>query len=290
MTGHSPTHRAPYSTASRPASLGGLPSTLPYLIFSLLHSARHLPSSASWVPHCTSQSSSKHHRHGPTGLRTHDSRRCCCRCCYCSRRCPSRSCSSMQPSSSLSLSLPLPLPLLLSLPALLTLPAFMPLSDISHFRLCSLHSHSSLTIAHSLPYGADRIQRDRSRSRRRSRSPRRERRRSYDSRSRSRSRDDYRRNDRRSRSPINGAPASAAYPSSAYPADRGAASAPAARNFEDRSGARDNSNNNNTNNNMMHNVREQSQQDRRVYVGNLSYDVKWHHLKDFMRQGKPSNL
>jgi hypothetical protein len=23
----------------------------------------------------------------------------------------------------------------------------------------------------------------------------------------------------------------------------------------------------------------------RVYVGNLSYDVKWHHLKDFMRSG-----
>jgi len=36
---------------------------------------------------------------------------------------------------------------------------------------------------------------------------------------------------------------------------------------------------------MMSNVRENSQQDRRVYVGNLSYDVKWHHLKDFMRQG-----
>ena len=35
----------------------------------------------------------------------------------------------------------------------------------------------------------------------------------------------------------------------------------------------------------MNNVRESSQQDRRVYVGNLSYDVKWHHLKDFMRQG-----
>lgn len=35
----------------------------------------------------------------------------------------------------------------------------------------------------------------------------------------------------------------------------------------------------------MQNVRETSQQDRRVYVGNLSYDVKWHHLKDFMRQG-----
>lgn len=37
---------------------------------------------------------------------------------------------------------------------------------------------------------------------------------------------------------------------------------------------------------MMASLRESSQQDRRVYVGNLSYDVKWHHLKDFMRQGK----
>lgn len=35
----------------------------------------------------------------------------------------------------------------------------------------------------------------------------------------------------------------------------------------------------------MQSVRESSQQDRRVYVGNLAYDVKWHHLKDFMRQG-----
>ena len=35
----------------------------------------------------------------------------------------------------------------------------------------------------------------------------------------------------------------------------------------------------------MNSVRESSQQERRVYVGNLSYDVKWHHLKDFMRQG-----
>ena len=35
----------------------------------------------------------------------------------------------------------------------------------------------------------------------------------------------------------------------------------------------------------MANLRDNSQQDRRVYVGNLSYDVKWHHLKDFMRQG-----
>lgn len=29
-----------------------------------------------------------------------------------------------------------------------------------------------------------------------------------------------------------------------------------------------------------------TQQDRRVYVGNLSYDVKWHHLKDHMKMGK----
>jgi RNA recognition motif-containing protein len=36
---------------------------------------------------------------------------------------------------------------------------------------------------------------------------------------------------------------------------------------------------------MMQTIRDSSQQDRRVYVGNLSYDVKWHHLKDFMRQG-----
>ena len=36
----------------------------------------------------------------------------------------------------------------------------------------------------------------------------------------------------------------------------------------------------------MANVRDSSQQERRVYVGNLSYDVKWHHLKDFMREGE----
>ena len=35
----------------------------------------------------------------------------------------------------------------------------------------------------------------------------------------------------------------------------------------------------------MQSVRDSSQQDRRVYVGNLSYDVKWHTLKDFMRTG-----
>jgi hypothetical protein len=41
---------------------------------------------------------------------------------------------------------------------------------------------------------------------------------------------------------------------------------------------------------MMASLRDNSQQDRRVYVGNLSYDVKWHHLKDFMRQGHASPL
>lgn len=30
---------------------------------------------------------------------------------------------------------------------------------------------------------------------------------------------------------------------------------------------------------------ENSSQDRRVYVGNLSYHIKWGQLKDFMRQG-----
>jgi hypothetical protein len=49
------------------------------------------------------------------------------------------------------------------------------------------------------------------------------------------------------------------------------------RTHEDRSAAKEQ---------MMQSVRDSSQQDRRVYVGNLSYDVKWHHLKDFMRQGE----
>lgn len=47
------------------------------------------------------------------------------------------------------------------------------------------------------------------------------------------------------------------------------------RSYEERQAAREQ---------MMSNLRDSSQQDRRVYVGNLSYDVKWHHLKDFMRQ------
>lgn len=54
---------------------------------------------------------------------------------------------------------------------------------------------------------------------------------------------------------------------------------PPQRSYEERAAAREQ---------MMNNIRETSQQDRRVYVGNLSYDVKWHHLKDFMRQGKSS--
>ncbi|KIW89413.1 uncharacterized protein Z519_10267 [Cladophialophora bantiana CBS 173.52] len=50
---------------------------------------------------------------------------------------------------------------------------------------------------------------------------------------------------------------------------------PPPRTYEDRAAAKEQ---------MMQSVRESSQQDRRVYVGNLAYDVKWHHLKDFMRQ------
>lgn len=111
--------------------------------------------------------------------------------------------------------------------------------------------------------------RDRS-PRRRSRSPRRSRR-SYSPRSRSRSRDDYRRSDRRSRSPVSGAQGTGGYQS--YGAGRGGSSRA--------DGAKEPG---------MQSVRENSQQDRRVYVGNLSYDVKWHHLKDFMRQGMGSDV
>lgn len=120
-------------------------------------------------------------------------------------------------------------------------------------------------------YHSNSSQRERSRSpRRRSRSPRRSRR-SYSPRSRSRSREDYRRNDRRSRSP-GAAPASGSGSYSHGP-PRGA---PPVRSFEERAVLKEQ---------MMQSVRESSQQERRVYVGNLSYDVKWHHLKDFMRQG-----
>ncbi|KAJ5659577.1 Nucleotide-binding alpha-beta plait [Penicillium longicatenatum] len=119
---------------------------------------------------------------------------------------------------------------------------------------------------------SDRMQqRERSRSprRRSSRSPRRSRR-SYTPRSRSRSRDDYRRSDRRSRSPLSAS--GAAGSGSPYGGRSGYAPG---RSFDDRSVSKEN---------MMQSVRDSSQQDRRVYVGNLAYDVKWHHLKDFMRQ------
>ena len=69
------------------------------------------------------------------------------------------------------------------------------------------------------------------------------------------------------------------YSGSGY--SRGGAAPPPARSFEERAQAKEQ---------MMASVRESSQQERRVYVGNLSYDVKWHHLKDFMRQGKETCL
>lgn len=128
----------------------------------------------------------------------------------------------------------------------------------------------------------DCTQRDRTRSPRgdrgrRSRSPRRSRR-SY-SRSRSPSREDYHRGERRDRSPMSGAGgASGGHAGSTY---GGRGGPPSGRSFEDRSVAREH---------MMQSVRDSSQQDRRVYVGNLSYDVKWHHLKDFMRQGECHHL
>jgi len=69
------------------------------------------------------------------------------------------------------------------------------------------------------------------------------------------------------------------YSGSNYNNSRGAGGP--TRSFEERAAAKDA---------MMQSLRDSSQQDRRVYVGNLSYDVKWHHLKDFMRQGEYSNL
>ncbi|KGY15176.1 hypothetical protein PABG_11960 [Paracoccidioides brasiliensis Pb03] len=82
---------------------------------------------------------------------------------------------------------------------------------------------------------ANYLQRERSRSpRRRSRSPRRGRR-SYSPRSRSRSRDDYRRNDRRSRSPVSGAAgAPGGHSASGYSGRN-----PSTRSYEDRSFAKE---------------------------------------------------
>jgi hypothetical protein len=139
---------------------------------------------------------------------------------------------------------------------------------VAHHLLFSYFTLPCFAHIDIMSYEADTYdQRDRS-PRRRSRSPRRSRR-SYSPRSRSRSRgdrDEYRRTDRRSRSPNSGAPGAGGYQS--YGAGRGAP----ARSVEGKD-------------NMMQSIRDSSQQDRRVYVGNLSYDVKWHHLKDFMRQG-----
>ena len=70
--------------------------------------------------------------------------------------------------------------------------------------------------------------------------------------------------------------ASGGYAGSGYSGRGAAPPPPPPRSFEDRAAAKEQ---------MMQSVRESSQQDRRVYVGNLAYDVKWHHLKDFMRQG-----
>lgn len=72
---------------------------------------------------------------------------------------------------------------------------------------------------------------------------------------------------------MSGAQGAAGGYSGSYGGSRGG---PPPRSFEDRSAAKEQ---------MMQSVRDSSQQDRRVYVGNLAYDVKWHHLKDFMRQG-----
>lgn len=77
---------------------------------------------------------------------------------------------------------------------------------------------------------------------------------------------------------MSGAPtASGGYSGSGFASRGGGAPQ---RSFEDRAAAKEQ---------MMQSVRDSSQQERRVYVGNLAYDVKWHHLKDFMRQGWSSN-
>ena len=115
----------------------------------------------------------------------------------------------------------------------------------------------------------ERAERANKMQRSRSRSPRRD---DYDRRSRTPSRDRYR-SSRRDRSPVNGH-----RDESGGGYDR--RGPPAPRNHEDRQVAKEQ---------MMSNIRESSQQDRRVYVGNLSYDVKWHHLKDFMRKCKLYN-
>ncbi|KAK3074063.1 g-strand binding protein [Teratosphaeriaceae sp. CCFEE 6253] len=106
---------------------------------------------------------------------------------------------------------------------------------------------------------ADEIPAQHSHSPSRSRSPRRR----YNDEDRSRSRTRYRES-RRERSPANGNGTR----------EHGSAAA-SSRRHEDRGPGKEQ---------MLSNIKESSQQDRRVYVGNLAYDVKWAHLKDFMRQ------
>lgn len=57
------------------------------------------------------------------------------------------------------------------------------------------------------------------------------------------------------------------------------------RDDRERSNGAYNDRNNTRTDGAMDDRQQNSQQDRRVYVGNLAYDVKWHHLKDFMREG-----
>lgn len=106
---------------------------------------------------------------------------------------------------------------------------------------------------------ADMLQQQRNEDRARSRSP-------GDRRDRSRSRSRERvRESRRNRSPngyYDDGDRAASYERRGAPQDRGA--------------SRDQ---------RMSEIRESSQQDRRVYVGNLPYEVKWHDLKNFMREG-----
>lgn len=110
---------------------------------------------------------------------------------------------------------------------------------------------------------ADQTQRTRSRSP----EPR-----HYRDRTRSPSRERYR-SSRRDRSPVNGHHESGGYGSS-Y--DRNSRGAPPSRSYEERQQSKEV---------MVTNLRESSQQERRVYVGNLAYEVKWGALKDFMKQG-----
>jgi hypothetical protein len=131
----------------------------------------------------------------------------------------------------------------------------------------TLFSNVYLMVDTQEAYHSQRDSRSPRRRSSRERSPGRSRRRSYSPRSRSRSRDNHRRDTRRSRSPMN---------TNTGGSGSGFGGGAPPRSFEERAAAREQ---------MMSSLRESSQQDRRVYVGNLSYDVKWHHLKDFMRSG-----